>query len=46
MIASHIFVAIAWLIPGKSHQWAKRVMAERKAMLKYTKHGNEKWLKD
>ena len=33
---THIFVFVAWLIPGKSHRWAKKLKAERKAMLYYS----------
>ena len=32
---AHMFVFIAWLIPGNSHRWARKIKAERKAMLKY-----------
>jgi hypothetical protein len=32
-VLSRIFVSIAWCIPGASHRWAKRLMAERKAAM-------------
>ena len=30
-ILAHIMVWVAWTIPGRSHAWARRLMAERKA---------------
>lgn len=34
-LIAHIFVRLAWLIPGKPHKWAKKLFAERAAMRKF-----------
>ena len=39
-ILAHVFIFIAYLIPGRPHRWARRIKAERKEMLRREKFFN------